>query len=134
MWFMAGVPAYAQQQVAPEGSGADEEVRKYTGVIKNQSKYDVFVPSLNSGATLTVPAQGYIEYITWANRFEIIAYLRGIPVFCQNMNASPGQYPFMCKNYDFVAEIVQIDPDPECIPKQRIIRKKRIRRAPKVES
>ncbi|MBM4295174.1 MAG: hypothetical protein FJ126_09775 [Deltaproteobacteria bacterium] len=133
MWFMAGAAAYAQQQPATMESGPVDEVRKYTGIIKNNSACEVAVPSLNSGATLTVPAHGFIEYIVWSSRFEIIAYRGGQPVYCQKINASPGQYPFMCKNYDFIAEIINVDPDPQCVPKKRIIKRTRIPREPKAE-
>lgn len=98
-----------------------KEARAYTGVIKNKTGYDLAIPSGNSGATLTVPAQGFIEYTAWSKNFELTAYHDGKPFYCLKINANPRAYPFMCNKYDFVAEIVKEEP----VKEQKPIRKKR---------
>ncbi|MCL4503361.1 MAG: hypothetical protein M1438_16170 [Deltaproteobacteria bacterium] len=86
--------------------------RKYTGIIKNKTRYEVSVPSGNSGATLTIPARGWIEYTAYARHFPLTAYHNGKPFYCMNINASVGDYPFMCDRYDFMVEIVKPEPRP----------------------
>jgi len=86
--------------------------RKYTGIIKNQTNCDVSVPSGNSDATLTIPAHGWIEYISWTGAFGLTIYCDGKPYYCLNIHANPKAYPFMCQKYDFMAEIVK----PEGVP------------------
>ncbi len=82
-------------------------VRQYTGVIKNKTRYDVVVPSANSGATLDVPAKGWIEYTIWTRNYDLTVYRNGKPFYCLKLIAHPGDYPYMCKRYDFMAEIVK---------------------------
>jgi hypothetical protein len=101
------------------------QVRKYTGIIKNKTRYDVSVPSGNSGATLIIPARGFIEYITWKKSFDLTVYQGGKPFYCLKINAHPNEYPYMCQKYDFMAEIVK----PE--PSAPLKKKKRIRKKPK---
>ena len=84
--------------------------RKYTGIIKNKTRYEVSVPSGNSGATLIIPARGWIEYTAYARHFDLTAYHDGKPFYCMNINASVGDYPYMCDRYDFMVEIVKPEP------------------------
>lgn len=84
--------------------------RKYTGIIKNKTKYDVSVPAGNSEGTLVIPAHGFIEYSAWARHFNLTAYRDGKPFYCMQINASPRAYPYMCKKYDFMIEIVKARP------------------------
>ncbi len=35
------------------------------------------------------------------------AYHDGKPFYCLKLFADPSEYPFMCKKYDFMAEIVK---------------------------
>jgi len=81
--------------------------RKYTGIIKNNSNCDVSLYSGNSDGVLIIPARSWIEYISWKRRFELTAYCDSKPYYCLNINANPNCYPFMCQNYDFMAEIVK---------------------------
>ena len=84
-----------------------ERPRLYTGIIKNKSSRDVSLYSGNSDAVLIIPAHGWIEYDAWVRRFALTAYCDGKPFYCLNINANPKAYPFMCKNYDFMVEIVK---------------------------
>ena len=84
-----------------------ETTRKFTGIIKNRTSCDVQLPSGNSDATLTIPAHGWIEYISWIRGFGLTIYCDGKPYYCLNIHANPKAYPFMCKKYDFMAEIVK---------------------------
>jgi hypothetical protein len=99
------------------------QVRQYTGIIKNKTRYDVSVPSGNSGATLVIPARGFIEYISWKKNFDLTVYQDGKPFYCLKINAHPKEYAYMCQKYDFLAEIVK--PEPRTGPSKR---KKRIRK------
>lgn len=96
--------------------------RKYTGIIKNKTGYEVSVPSNNSAATLIIPARGWIEYVSYRSTFDLTAYHDGKPFYCMNINADPRTYDFMCDKYDFMAEIVK--PEPRAIPKKKRLRKK----------
>jgi hypothetical protein len=102
--------------------------RKYTGIIKNKTRYEVSVPSNNSGATLTIPARGWIEYISYTPHFDLTAYREGKPFYCMNINADPRTYDFMCDKYDFMVEIVK--PEPKSKP---ILKKKRLKRRAKCD-
>jgi hypothetical protein len=84
--------------------------RKYTGIIKNKTAYEVSVPSGNSGATLIIPARGWIEYTSYERHFDLTAYHAGKPFYCMNITASVGDYPYMCDRYDFMVEIVKPEP------------------------
>jgi hypothetical protein len=79
----------------------------YTGIIKNKTKYEVSIPSENSDATLVIPPNGWIEYTMWTHQTDVTAYHEGKPFYCLKLAAHPKEYPFMCKKYDFMAEIVK---------------------------
>jgi hypothetical protein len=102
-----------------------KQVRRYTGIIRNKTRYEVEVPSSNSGATLVIPAKGWIEYTAWVPRFDLTAYHDGKPFYCMKIYANPKSYAFMCQKYDFMIEIVKAEPVQK-IKKKRIRRKKRI--------
>ena len=102
--------------------------RQYTGVIKNRTNYEVSVPSRNSGATLIIPARGFIEYVSYEKNFDVTVYRDGKPFYCLKINAHPREYAFMCKNdYDFIAEIVK----PEPVAKAKYRKMKRAIKKPK---
>jgi len=96
-----------------------KQVRLYTGIIKNTTKYEVEVPSSNSGATLIIPAKGWIEYSAWVRRFKLTAFHEGKPFYCMNIYANPKSYPFMCQKYDFMIEIVKPEPAPKAKKKMK---------------
>jgi hypothetical protein len=101
----------------------------YTGVIQNHSSLDISFQSQNSGAVVVVPAEGFLEFTVWSNTFDLIGYVDGKPVFCQKIKVSPRTYQFMCKSYDFMAEIKKEKPAPKAKKKVR----KRKRKTPKGE-
>ena len=68
------------------------------------------VPSENSDATLMIPPHSWIEYTMWTRRANVTAYHDGKPFYCLKLLADPSEYPFMCKKYDFMAEIVKPEP------------------------
>jgi len=114
----------------PVPSVKEKKPRAYTGVIKNKTGYDLSVPSGNSSAALTVPAHGWIEYTAWSEYMNLTAYRDGEPFYCLKIHARPRQYPFACKKYDFVAEIVKAEPvSPKVYKMKRRIKKS----APKAE-
>ena len=96
----------------------------YTGIIRNNTGYDLAIPSLNSGATLVVPAKGYIEYTVWSPNFEVDAYHDGKPFWCDKIKVAPDKYQYMCKKYDFIAEIKAEPVKPKPVPKKRHLKKK----------
>lgn len=113
---------------APADITQHERPRRYTGIIKNRSSCDVSLYSGNSGATLIIPAHGWIEYDAWVRHFNLTAYCDGKPYYCMNINANPAAYPFMCKKYDFMVEIVK----PEAVeryPGKKLKRRVRKERA-----
>ncbi|MCX5892678.1 MAG: hypothetical protein NTW80_06855 [Deltaproteobacteria bacterium] len=101
--------------------------RKYTGIIKNKTAYEVSVPSGDSAATLIIPARGWIEYTAYARHFNVTAYHDGKPFYCMNITASVRDYAFMCDRYDFMAEIVKPEPKPKALHKKM----KRYKKKPK---
>ena len=104
-----------------------EAIPPYTGVIQNKTNHDISFTSENSGGTLIVPARGWIEYTVWKPNVNLIGYLNGKPYFCEKVRVNPQSYPFMCKKYDFVAEIVKAEPAPKAkkaVRKKRPLRKK----------
>ncbi|MEW6659751.1 MAG: hypothetical protein AB1424_13925 [Thermodesulfobacteriota bacterium] len=101
-----------------------KNVRLYTGIIKNKTRYDVEVPSSNSGAILIIPAKGWIEYNSWVPRFDLTAYRDGKPFYCMKIFANPKSYPFMCQKYDFMIEIVKAEPKAKKKMKRAIKKKK----------
>lgn len=104
----------------PQPQGLQKTSRHYTGIIKNKTRYDLYVPSGNSSATLMVPAKGWIEYEAWSRNFDLTAYRDGQPFYCLRIFAYPKKYPFMCKKYDFIAEIEK----PEPIQKKKLKKRK----------
>lgn len=102
--------------------------RKYTGIIKNKTAYEVSVPSGNSSAILIIPARGWIEYVAYESHFNLTAYHNGKPFYCMNINADPRTYAFMCDKYDFLVEIVKPEPKPKVDRKM-----KRYKRKPKCD-
>jgi hypothetical protein len=77
----------------------------YTGIIKNNTSCDFSLPSQNSLGTLIVPARGWIEFVVWDPKFEVIPYYNGKPFGCQKVMVTPKAFPYMCKEYDFMVEI-----------------------------
>lgn len=86
--------------------------KAYTGIIKNNTRFEVTIPSLNSSATITIPAYSWVEYTAWNSFFNVTVYQNGKPFYCLNIHAHIKNYPFMCKKYDFIAEIVKEEPVP----------------------
>jgi hypothetical protein len=85
----------------------NQRARCYTGIIKNKTGYEVSLPSENSDATLIIPPHSWIEYTMWTWRTAVTAYHDGKPFYCLKLVADPRAYPFMCSQYDFMAEIVK---------------------------
>lgn len=100
---------------------------KYTGIIKNNTRFDVSIPSRNSDATITIPAYSWVEYTAWNSFFNLTVYQDGKPFYCLNIHAHLQNYPFMCKKYDFIAEIVKEEPvirrEPSKLKPRKIKRK-----------
>jgi len=110
-------------------SAASDPTPPYIGIIKNKTRHDVSIPSGNSGATLVVPAQGWIEYIAWSPMIPLDAYYNGKPIWCDNVSVTPGKYQYMCKKYDFMAEIVKPEPVGKSKPMKK--RQRRVKKQPK---
>ena len=113
----------------PSHLRTEKKVRAYKGIIKNKTRYDLSVPSGNSGAVLIVPAKGWIEYTAWSRKFDLTAYRDGKPFYCLKIYADPKNYQFMCQRYDFIAEIVKEEP----VPKRKPVPKKKIKKKDKGE-
>jgi hypothetical protein len=94
----------------PANLRENERARRYTGIIKNKTRYEVSVPSESSDATLIIPPHSWIEYTIWTRRANVTAYNDGKPFYCLKLWADPSEYQFMCKRYDFMAEIVKPEP------------------------
>jgi hypothetical protein len=77
----------------------------YTGIIKNNTNYDLAVPASNSMGTITVPARGWVEYKVWQSPFKLISYKDGEPFVCHTVKVDPKAFDYMCKKYDFMAVI-----------------------------
>ena len=103
-----------------------QDVRPYTGIIRNKTRYEVSIPSENSDATLLIPPNGWIEFTIWTQHSGVTAYHNGQPFYCLNIFAHPQEYSFMCKKYDFMAEIIPPTPVREYKPilKKRLFKKK----------
>ena len=67
----------------------NQTARRYTGIIKNKTGYEVSVPSENSDATLIIPPHSWIEYTMWTRRAEVTAYHDGKPFYCLKLVADP---------------------------------------------
>ena len=102
-----------------------KRTRLYTGLIQNYANYDITVPSENSGASLRVPAQGWLEYIAWSPTIHLAGYVEGKQVYYQKIVVQPKKYKYMGKEYDFVAEIKPPEPIKEPPPKTAPPSKKR---------
>ena len=102
----------------------------YTGIIKNNTRYEVSIPSENSDGTLVIPPHGWIEYTIWTHKVDVTAYYDGKPFYCLKLAANPQAYPFMCKNYDFMAEIVKSEGGGKYYKPMKK-RKYRVRKQPK---
>ncbi len=105
----------------------------YTGVIKNNTACEFSIPSQNSMGTLIVPARGWIEYVVWDPKFEVIPYYKGNPFGCQWVTVTPKGFAYMWKNYDFMVEINGPGPCPAEEPGYQKY-KKRVRRKRVCES
>jgi hypothetical protein len=103
----------------------------YTGIIKNNTRYEVSIPSENSDGTLLIPPHGWIEYTIWTHNADVTAYHDGKPFYCLKLAAQPKQYPFMCNKYDFMAEIVKPEAAGQPAGKYKPMKKrKRLKREP----
>ena len=110
----------------------NERARRYTGIIKNKTGYEVSLPSENSDATLVIPPHSWIEYTKWTWRTAVTAYYDGKPFYCLKLVADPRAYSFMCSKYDFMAEIVKPEPMDQPAGKYKPMKKrKRIKKEPK---
>jgi hypothetical protein len=109
----------------------NERARRYTGIIKNKTGYEVSVPSENSDATLIIPAHSWIEYTMWTRRANVTAYYDGKPFYCLKLLADPSEYPFMCSRYDFMAEIVKPEPVGSAGQYKPMKKRKRLKKQPK---
>jgi hypothetical protein len=112
-------PGRAGPAVAPEVVDG----RPYTGIIKNKTRYEVWIPSDNSDATLKIPPYSWTEYIIWTKTFDVTAYHNGRPFYCLKLEVHPQEYSFKCKKYDFMAEIVKPEPPGRYKPLRKRIRK-----------
>jgi hypothetical protein len=77
----------------------------YTGVIRNFTQHDIAFYSENSQGIIVVPAKSWREYVVWHENFDLIGYVKGDPFYCKKVQVMPGQFPFNCKAYDFLAII-----------------------------
>jgi len=98
------------RQGAPQAMPEVLDGVAYTGIIKNKTRYEVSIPSENSDGTLVIPPNSWIEYTIWTHQSDVTAYYEGKPFYCLKLSAHPKEYPFMCKKYDFMAEIVKPEP------------------------
>jgi hypothetical protein len=116
--------AIPELQDLPVPGLSKPRARLYTGVIQNKTKYEVAIPSRNSDGTLVIPPYGWIEFTAWSQFFNLTAYHDGKPFYCLCIHVHPKTYPFMCRKYDFMAEIVK----PEPVRRYKPVRKKRIKK------
>jgi len=114
----------------PANLSYNQRARRYTGIIKNKTRYEVSVPSENSGANLIIPAHSWIEYTIWTRRANVTAYYDGKPFYCLKLSVHLNEYPYMCSKYDFMAEIVK-PPEPLGTYKPMKKRKRVVRKEPK---
>lgn len=112
-------------QGAPQAMPEVRDGVAYTGIIKNKTRYEVSIPSENSDGTLVVPPNSWIEYTIWTHQADVTAYREGKPFYCLKLAAHPHEYPFMCKKYDFMAEIVKPEPTHKYKPMKK---RKRIKK------
>ncbi len=102
--------------------------RRYTGIIKNKTRYEVSMPSENSDATLVIPPHSWIEYTMWTRACRRDGISRRQAVLLPNLLANPREYPFMCSKYDFMAEIVKPEPTHRYKPMKK--RKRHVKKQP----
>jgi hypothetical protein len=112
--FVAAVDPADQTGIS--AASESQEVRSYTGIIKNKTRYEISIPSENSRGTLVIPPNGWIEFTIWNQHLGVTAYHDGKPFYCLNIFARPQLYSFMCKKYDFMAEIRPPTPVRPCVP------------------
>lgn len=112
------LPELKDLPVPPE-MDRKKKVRRYTGLIQNYTRYDVAIPSANSGSALTVPAQGWIEYTAWTPKVDLDGYVDGKLVYHQRVTARPHKLKYMGKYYDFLAEIKPPEPQEKPAPKSK---------------
>jgi hypothetical protein len=105
-----------------------QPAKAYTGIIKNNTRFEVSIPSRNSNATIIIPAYGWAEYTAYNSFFNVTVYHDGKPFYCLNIHAHFQNYPFMCKKYDFIGEIVKEEPVIRATPVQK---PRRLRKKPK---
>jgi hypothetical protein len=125
--LLAGLVALLVVTGANAVSTGTAPLPPYTGIVKNNTSCDFSLMSQNSLGTLIVPARGWIEFVVWDPKFEVIPYYNGKPFGCQNVMVTPKGFPYMCKDYDFMVEINGPGPCPaEQLYKGKY--KKRVRR------
>ena len=125
----AAIDTPRQDCPRPPGTLELQDGFPYIGIIKNNTRYEVSIPSENSDATLVIPAHSWIEYTMWTRSTDVTAYRDGKPFYCLKLLANPCEYPFMCKKYDFMAEIVKPEPAGKYKPMKK--RKYRVKKQPK---
>ncbi len=103
--LLAGVTALLLVTWANAVAPGPEPLPPYTGVIKNNTKYELSVYSKNSSGTIIVPPRSWVEFVVWDDSFALIPYNEGEPYGCQKVRVTPDGIAFMCKKYDFIAEI-----------------------------
>jgi hypothetical protein len=108
--LLAGMVALLGAVGANGTAPGPEPLAPFTGIIKNNTKFDLSVPSENSLGTLILPAKGWIEFVVWDKTFDLTAYKDGKPFFAQKVGVTPKAFPYMTKNYDFMAEITAPEP------------------------
>jgi hypothetical protein len=130
---LAGMIALVLVTWANAVAAAPTTLPPYTGVIKNNTACDFSLPSQNSMGTLIVPAKGWIEFVVWDPKFDVIPYYNGKPFGCQKVTVTPKAFPYMCNSYDFVVEINGPGP---CPAEQKYQKKykKRVRKKRSVAS
>ncbi len=116
--MMAGVAAAEVTPIQPDNP--------YVGVIKNYTKKDVEVPSLNSMGTITVPAGGWVEYRVWSEKFQFLGYVDGQPYHCATVQVDPEKYQLFCKSYDFLVEIRQAEPPAPSKKLKKRVKKRKV--------
>jgi len=114
-----------QDLPVPDRLTNKRQAHAYTGIIKNKTRYEISIPSQNSDATVIIPPHGWIKYTIWTKRANVTTYHRGQPFYCLNIFAHSHEYPFMCKRYDFMVEILPPEPPIRHWPSKL---KRRIRR------
>lgn len=106
----------------------ESKLPPYTGIVKNNTGYTLTVPSLNSDATLTIPPRGFVEYTAWTSKFDLDAYRNGKAIWCDHISVNPEQYSYMCKKYDFVAEITAPEPVQPVKKHKSKLKKRKVKR------